>query len=368
MSESVELCERRGDMKKFAVFSGFLGSGKTTLMIALTRYLNAKGIKSAMISNDLGGPGLADHRYAKLDGCNASELTGTCICYQTENLVSRLDQLFDVDGCSMVVSDIPGFGIGALDHVYHKLQREYPGRFALGPFTVLCEPETLQRLSDHWDPDLCYILKMQLMEADLIILNKCDLLSESQQEEGIRQLRQMNPQARVISVSAVTGEGLDTLSQALLSGEASLRTPDLGYGGSAFSSAMGRICEYNIQYHALVCCNDFNGTAYLRDLAEGFRRDLKKVHAEIPHMKLLAWTPQGDYGKVDLLGVSRPVMTAKALKGPCTELAVILNASVFCDAKKMDCISENVVDQVSSAYELTVTVFRKECFSVMGES
>ena len=28
-------------MKKFAVFSGFLGSGKTTTMMALTRYYTA---------------------------------------------------------------------------------------------------------------------------------------------------------------------------------------------------------------------------------------------------------------------------------------------------------------------------------------
>ena len=41
-------------MRKFAVFSGFLGAGKTTLMMALTRYCNANCGAAAMISNDLG--------------------------------------------------------------------------------------------------------------------------------------------------------------------------------------------------------------------------------------------------------------------------------------------------------------------------
>ena len=109
-------------MKKFAVFSGFLGSGKTTTMMALTKYHTENYGKAAMISNDLGGQGLADNRLAQLGGYNASELTGTCICYQTENLVDRLDQLFDRDGCQLVISDIPGFGVGALEHVYHTLQ------------------------------------------------------------------------------------------------------------------------------------------------------------------------------------------------------------------------------------------------------
>ena len=67
-------------MRKFAVFSGFLGSGKTTTMMALTRYTTAHHAKAAMISNDLGeGVTLADHRYALLSGCSAAEITGECI-------------------------------------------------------------------------------------------------------------------------------------------------------------------------------------------------------------------------------------------------------------------------------------------------
>ena len=59
-------------MKKFAVFSGFLSSGKTTTMMALTNYYAAHHGRAAMISNDLGhGVTLADHRYARLCGCNA---------------------------------------------------------------------------------------------------------------------------------------------------------------------------------------------------------------------------------------------------------------------------------------------------------
>ena len=55
---------KRGErMKKFAVFSGFLGSGKTTAMMALTHLLSAKYGKAAMITNDLGGQGLADDRF-----------------------------------------------------------------------------------------------------------------------------------------------------------------------------------------------------------------------------------------------------------------------------------------------------------------
>ena len=77
-------------MRKFAVFSGFLGSGKTTTMMALT-----SSNKAAMITNDLGGPGLADDRFAKLRGARATEITNDCICYKNEELMDTLNRLFD---------------------------------------------------------------------------------------------------------------------------------------------------------------------------------------------------------------------------------------------------------------------------------
>ena len=61
-------------MKKFTVFSGFLGSGKTSTMMALTKYFSAHHAPAAMISNDLGSQSLADNKLAVLSGCNASEL------------------------------------------------------------------------------------------------------------------------------------------------------------------------------------------------------------------------------------------------------------------------------------------------------
>ena len=60
-------------MRKIAVFGGFLGSGKTTTMMALTKSYTARFGRAAMISNDLGeGVDLADDRLARLSGCSAS--------------------------------------------------------------------------------------------------------------------------------------------------------------------------------------------------------------------------------------------------------------------------------------------------------
>lgn len=353
-------------MKKFCVFSGFLGSGKTTTMISLTKYFSAHHGKAAMISNDLGSQSLADNKLAQLSGCIAREMVNDCICYQTENLVEMLDSLFDGEGCELVISDIPGFGVGALDHVYHTLKKRYDGRYELAPFTVLVEKSTVDTLRDGTGGDIGYILNTQLREADLIVLNKIDLLSHDETADCLGWLRENYPHAKALAISALTGEGLDELSLALAGGSASMHLPDIGYGGADFGKAMGKISEFYMQYHATVCCDSFDGSAYLMDMARAAQSAVAELGCDIPHLKLLGWEPEGDYGKADLLGVGRDVVLTKGFERPCTEISVMLNASAVCPGSRLNSVMGEVVERISENYNLELMLFKRECFGMGG--
>lgn len=346
-------------MRKFAVFSGFLGAGKTSTMMALTEYYNKNHGSAAMITNDLGGKGLADNRFAKLRGCNAHEIVEDCICYKNEELMDTLNKLFD-SGCELVISDIPGFGVGALEHVYHGLNEKFPGACELAPFTVLIEPKTVELLRGGFDGELAYILNTQLVEADLIVLNKIDTLNETDKALCCAWLRENYPRAELICISALSGENLAELSRALSCGSASMHRPDIGYGGEAFSKIMGQVCEYNISYYATVCCNTFDGNDYLMSLAEGIKAVVRAEKAEMPHMKLLAWEPEGEYGKADLMGTQRPVEVSQRFTHPCTELAVVLNSSAFGNSQALDEAVSAAIENVSEKYQLELSIFKKE--------
>ena len=388
-------------MKKFCVFSGFLGAGKTTAMMALTKYYTAHIAPAAMISNDLGeGVTLADHRLAALSGVKADEITGECICFCHDVLRARLDAFFDA-GCELVCSDIPGFGVGALEHVYHGLTAE--GRaFDLAPFTVLIEPRSVEILrardggrragssrpagaddaaedggrragssrpagaDDAADGDMAHILRAQLMEADLIMLNKTDLVSPAQTAQALDFLAGAFPAARVLAISAATGAGLDALCEALRDGAASLRHPAIDYEGDALQGEMGSLSEYYLQYRALVCCDDFDGTAYLADIAARAQRAVAEAGGELPHLKLLAWSPDGDFGKADVLGVGRALVRTRAFARPCVDVAVVLNATAKCPPAALDAAITGAAEAASQAYNLEMTVFRHDCFG-MGE-
>ena len=338
-------------MPKFAVISGFLGAGKTTVMMALTQHDPA----AAMISNDLGeGVELADHRFAALSGCAASQITDECICFCHDRLLQELERRFQ-EGKTLVVSDIPGFGVGALEHVYHGLA----GKLDFAPFTVLVEPAAIEALRSGGD--LAHIQDAQLREADLIVLNKCDLLSPAEVERACAFLASRYPEAEVLPISARRGDGIDALCRALREGSASMRHPEIDYDGDALQNEMESLSEYYLQYHAIVCCFDFDGTDYLRALAE----EIAGSPMRIPHLKLLAWTPDGDYGKVDLMS-GQPVEMTRPFARRCTELAVVINATAACDAKLLDDRISAAVQVVSDRFQLELTVHKRECFG-MGE-
>ena len=112
--------------------------------------------------------------------------------------------------------------------------------------------------------------------------------------------------------------------------------------------------------------NDFDGNAYLMDMAEAVQTGVREAGHEIPHLKLLAWEPEGDFGKVDLLGVERPIAVTRRFSKPCTDLAVVLNANAACPAAVLDEVIRAAVEEASQLYQLELSLFKKECFN-LGE-
>ena len=162
------------DKIRFMVVSGFLGAGKTTTMIALAEHMNKTFGETAIIANDLGA-NLVDTNLTQTSGCTVAEIASGCICYQMDNTVDQIRRLRDKDGAVFVMSDIPGCGVGALDHVYHRLATDNADEFTLSPFTVVVDPERLrmimpERADINLPEELVYLLKLQLEEADLVVL------------------------------------------------------------------------------------------------------------------------------------------------------------------------------------------------------
>ncbi len=353
-------------MRKFLVVSGFLGAGKTTTMMALTDHLCKTGRKTVMITNDLGRKGLADYCYSSAAGIPSEEISGECICFVTENLVERLRRLYSDEQAELVMSDIPGFGVGALEHVYYKLRDMYPDECALAPFTVVTDASVLKKLIYEVDEVNC-LLSSQLKEADLIVLNKTDLITSEEQAEYIDYLNNTFPGVTVIPVSAFTGEGISVLAEYLCENEAAFREPDFGVTEEEFEEAFGLLSEYNCQYYAEVCCDDFDANQYLTSLAEEIRSKLHSLGYDIPHLKLFAKSEDGDYSKVDLLGTGEDVILTHRMNSRQTSLPVVINTTARAKCIDLTKVIDQAILDVSGKFNLSVVIFYKESFGLNDE-
>ena len=359
-------------MSKYMILGGFLGAGKTTTMIAFSEYLARQGQKAAILVNDLGAKHLVDGEFTAENACCCDEITGDCICYQTEALVDKLRRFRDSSGADIIFSDIPGCGIGALDHVYHKLNREYRGEFAICPFVAVADPERLrvimpEQADIHLPQEMAYLFDAQLREAEVILLNKIDLLDECERETYRRYLTETYPHAQVFFISAKTGEGIPEAMEYLYSRETAFPVVDIGYGGPEFLAAEKRLSWYNRKFFARSKGGMLDGNQFLDELFSSIRAKLIEAERNVPHLKAMARGADGAFAKASLIGVDYPTEFSARLAAPQKTLQVILNARAACESEVLDFLMDAALRETAGKYGAQLHVFFTECFGMMDE-
>ena len=92
-------CPRSVPLMRLLIFSGFLGSGKTTLVLALAKRLAASGHRTCFMVNEMGEVGV-DQRVMRDCGLDVREITSGCICCSlgSDLITERFKR--SVNGCS----------------------------------------------------------------------------------------------------------------------------------------------------------------------------------------------------------------------------------------------------------------------------
>lgn len=361
---------------KYMVTSGFLGAGKTTAMIAFALNINGreKG-KAAILANDLGASNVVDAEFCAAVGIQTLPISGTCICYQHENLVDKIHQL-EASGANVVFSDIPGCGIGALDHVYLELEEKEKDEFDLLPFTCIVDPERIrmvmpEKADIHLPEELCFLLDAQMAEADLIVLNKIDTISQQEADEIVAFIQSIYPNTPVMAMSAVKGTGVTKVVDYLLEHRAAAVHKEIGYGSEAFLAAENKLSWFNTRVFMEQREDknlDFN--AVIADIFEGIREGLKKNQCNVPHLKMFAADSSDeltDFFKASLIGIDYEVEYAQKLEKCYSALTLIMNARAVADSQVMAEIVSDALDDVSVKYNMKVKTFFMETFGMMEE-
>jgi G3E family GTPase len=271
---------------------GFLGAGKTTLMATASSRLGDQGKKVGLITNDQAA-NLVDSACLEDRGLPVKEVSGGCFCCKFDDLIGAMDQLADGNELDVLLGEPLGSCTDLSATVMQPLKKMHKDRYCLAPFSVLVDPDRAGPLlgirpaaSAHFDCDdnVLYIYRKQLEEADVIVVNKVDLLSSEERIEIENALRRHFPRPHVLSVSAKEGTGVDDWLKSMTEHQVAGRTLiDVDYDRYAEGeAALGWLnAAYNLQANPE---NDWK--ALCQAIMTTLREKFREQSAEVAHLKL----------------------------------------------------------------------------------
>lgn len=178
------------DLLPFTVISGYLGAGKTTLLNHLLA--NAGSLRVAVLVNDFGSVNIDAELIRSHDGITMNLANGCMCCTMASGFASAIGRIRErAEAFDHVV--IEASGVADPGNIVQTGQRN---GLWLDAVVAVADAERVRRMANN--PYIGDTVKRQVSQADLILLNKIDLVSP-QELEGIRGwLTELAPRTRVI--------------------------------------------------------------------------------------------------------------------------------------------------------------------------
>ena len=178
------------------ILSGFLGSGKTTVLVRMIERLRQRegeGFRIAIVENEIGSASV-DSSIIQEAGYSVTEMLSGCVC------------------CTLIGQLIPAL---------QKLEKELEPHLVILEATGMATPDTMAnnlrkyggygvRIVTLVDASRCQRIKLalqilltaQLEPADIVCVNKVDLVEAAALDEIDADVRAVNPNVPIVHLSA----------------------------------------------------------------------------------------------------------------------------------------------------------------------
>jgi G3E family GTPase len=177
------------------ILAGFLGSGKTTLLTQMLGLEQKQNRKVAVVMNELGKVSIDSDSVP--ENTPLSELFDGCICCTIqEKLESTMQGLLMDKDLDAIYIETTGAAhpIEVLDTVLSPIFAE---RFSEARIITLLDVLRWKD-RDSLSIQIKQLIREQVKHADMLILNKTDLVSESEVSSILFELQSINPHASTL--------------------------------------------------------------------------------------------------------------------------------------------------------------------------
>ena len=197
---------------KLVQIAGYLGSGKTTLILAVSKSLSEDNCKVAILVNDVGEVPV-DGKVMQQYGLAVKDIGGGCICCQVAgNMRKTLGLLARSYEPDITIIEPTGMAVpNAIKEAVGPEAEKFPITF--GPTIVLFDTTRAEKFLTY--DTLIRLVTTQLKDADIIALNKVDAAPEDKIEYSKKSVEEINPDAKIMRLSSRTGQGFKEIVKAV---------------------------------------------------------------------------------------------------------------------------------------------------------
>jgi Ni2+-binding GTPase involved in maturation of urease and hydrogenase len=332
-------------MKPTVIFvGGFLGAGKTTLILAAARELKKRNKRSAAILNDQ-SDALVDTQLAELHGVPSGQVTDGCFCCRLSDLTAQLEAMLAY-APDVIFAEPVGSCTDISATVLHPLLQD--GAYRLAPLTVLVDPPRAEALMQtDADEDIAFLFRKQLQEADLVCVTKSDLYPKLP-PLGVQHMRQ---------ISAQNGQGVAAWLDEMLAGELSAAKDVLDIDYERYAQAEAALAWLN--FHAIFEPRvALSPALLLGPWLDGIDRALTEESIRIVHLKAIVQASTG-YLKAAMCGNGQePIVEGALDASPSLRHEFTLNLRALGDLERLTAIIERELEQSDGQF----TERRMRCF------
>jgi G3E family GTPase len=348
---------------RFVLIGGFLGAGKTTTIARLAGYYQQRGLRVGIVTNDQAAD-LVDTHSLRALGFSVGEVAGACFCCHFNELTETIQRLGEDQQPDIILAEPVGSCTDLVATVVQPLLQLYPEQFQVAPYGVILKPSHGRKILGNeaaggFSPKAAYIFTKQLEEADFILLNRIDQLSDELVGELEDLLKERYPGVPVLRISAREGTGIEALGEFLdQQGAFGQKVLELDYDIYAEGEAeLGWLNASLLVESEAPFWLDLLLTGFISQL----RGQLAESGAETAHLKTIGMAEDG-HGVANLVSSDSDVELSLASDCQTRRCDLIINARVAIDPEELEREVRKAVAVVVDRLPATVTFRQAQSF------
>ena len=341
---------------RLILVGGFLGAGKTTLLWEAAQRITANGQRIGLVTNDQ-APELVDTAILSRNEVKVAEVNGSCFCCNFDGLISALKQVQEEANADVIIAEPVGSCTDLSATIVQPLKENMKAELLVIPLTVMADPFRLSAILDGNNaglhPSAAYIFRKQLEESDIILISKSDLLAPLDLEKLKLRAKLHFPDSEVMSVSSLSGVGLDPwLNEVLHRTDSGKRLIEVDYDIYAEGEAVLGWLNATI----LLTGEPTDWDSFARNFLSSLSQQFDSMGASVGHVKMML--EAGTHYLLGNLTGKEETINFRGSAGIGSEAKLTLNARVEMSPEVLELIIRDTLEIIRGSLEVKILAMR----------